>query len=205
MTTKVTWGSQVNWISWIAGQAGCIWGKHQISVNGGILLFILLRDFTLENDGIIAAFLEGKNQRILLGWNDFELVPKCGQPLCRQLIYLIVSPRIWSPISHLSDSISSSSSQMTAESIYIPLFPIPLNLQLHWLLLSISNPWSLFPHWWLLQHWQVYEVFGDIVVWGKLGEWGKCYRQNSVAFKSSLVPVHWGILWHSWEYFILTY
>lgn len=133
---------------------------------------------------------------------DLELVSRCGQPVAESLFTWPFPLRFWAglppppAIAVTPPALVPFKCHLKA---FIFLLPLPLNLQRHWLLLSISNPWRLFPRW------QLFEVFGDIVVWGKLGEWGKCYHQNSMAFKSSLVPVRWGILWPSWEYFILTH
>lgn len=177
MTTKVTPGSPMNWwVSWMLRQEGYIWGNHQIGVTGGIFLFILLRDFTLENDGTLVDVLEGKTKESYWVGMTLYLYPNVVRPFADSLVTWQFPLRFGAlptaSLSHLS--ISSKSSDASWKHLFF--LPLPLNLQLHWLLLSISNPWWLFPHW------QLYEVFCGIFVWGAGGV-REVFGHNSVAFK----------------------
>lgn len=121
----------------------------------------------MENDDIIDAFLEGKTKRFFSVIMTLNLYPDVASLL--QSAYLPDHfPSDFEPDCPPPPAIAVTPPALVPFKCHLKAFifllPLPLNLQRHWLLLSISNPWRLFPRW------QLFEVFGDIVVWGKLGE-----------------------------------
>ena len=90
-----TWGSQMNWVSWIAGQAGCAGAKHQTVVRGGMLIFHSPKRLHPGKWWNHWCLFGRQSQKILFGCNDLELVSRCGQPIAESLFTWSFPLRFW--------------------------------------------------------------------------------------------------------------